>query len=384
VSSHRRSYGRLVAMSDASFFAQERYLLELYARYAATALDGATALTEAKRGHEEAEALLELARSLAAASTSEQVTSVLADAVPSLVDCDRATVWIWDEEAQELSCRASSGETSPEMFDLRLSPEESPSLAGRLADPTPAPEFHDRTSQDPLVRELLGRFGGLALIIAPIISRGEYLGALTVTVTSDPARLQPRRDLLDRLSGVVAQAASALQTALLVDTVTHQARHDGLTGLANRASFTERMDEALRVARESGEPVGLFFVDLDRFKDVNDERGHHAGDELLRQVAQRLLATVRSDDTVARLGGDEFAIVLSRAGTDAEIEAAARRVAEAFLEPFVVAGEALTLGASVGRAIWPEDAIEIEALMRHADAEMYRAKRAARPHAVVG
>jgi diguanylate cyclase len=182
----------------------------------------------------------------------------------------------------------------------------------------------------------------------------------------------------------VAQAASALQTALLVDTVTHQARHDGLTGLANRASFTERMDEALRVARESGEPVGLFFVDLDRFKDVNDERGHHAGDELLRQVAQRLLATVRSDDTVARLGGDEFAIVLSRAGTDAEIEAAARRVAEAFLEPFVVAGEALTLGASVGRAIWPEDAIEIEALMRHADAEMYRAKRAARPRAVVG
>src|SRR5215207_7772017 len=339
VSSHRRSYGRLVAMSDTSFFPQERYLLELYARYAATALDGATALVEAKRGHEEAEALLELARSLAAASTSEEVIVALAEAVPTVVDCDRATVWIWDEEARELSCRASSGETSPEMFDLRLSPQASPSLAGSLADRSPAPQFHDRSSQDPLVRELLGRFGGLALIIAPIISRGDYLGALNVTVTSDPARLQPRRDLLDRLSGVVAQAASALQTARLVDTVTHQARHDGLTGLANRATFTERMDEALTAARENGEPVGLFFVDLDRFKAVNDECGHHAG------------------DTVARLGGDEFAVVRSRAGNDAEVEAAARRVAEAFEEPFDVAGEPLMLGASVGRAIWPENAI---------------------------
>jgi diguanylate cyclase (GGDEF)-like protein len=101
-------------------------------------------------------------------------------------------------------------------------------------------------------------------------------------------------------------------------------------------------------------------------------------------VAGRLLATVRAGDTVARLGGDEFAIVLSGAGSQAVVDAAAERVSHAFNEPFEVAGERLRLRASVGRAMWPEDANEIEALMRHADAEMYREKRAARARAAEG
>jgi diguanylate cyclase (GGDEF)-like protein len=116
---------------------------------------------------------------------------------------------------------------------------------------------------------------------------------------------------------------------------------------------------------------------------VNDERGHQAGDELLCRVAERLLGTIRAGDTVARLGGDEFAIVLSRVAGRTVVEAAAERVARAFDEPFEVAGERVSLKASVGRAVWPEDAAEIEALMRHADAEMYREKRAARAQAAL-
>jgi diguanylate cyclase (GGDEF)-like protein len=100
-------------------------------------------------------------------------------------------------------------------------------------------------------------------------------------------------------------------------------------------------------------------------------------------VAERLLGTIRSGDTVARLGGDEFAIVLSRVAGRAVVEAAAERVARSFDEPFEVAGQLISLKASVGRAVWPEDAPEIEALMRHADAEMYREKRAARAQAAV-
>ena len=99
---------------------------------------------------------------------------------------------------------------------------------------------------------------------------------------------------------------------------------------------------------------------------------------MLREVARRLLATVRATDTVARLGGDEFAIVLSGVEDDSIVDAAAERVQRSFDEPFMVGGESLAIGASVGRAVWPDDAAEIEALMRHADAEMYRAKRAAR------
>jgi diguanylate cyclase (GGDEF)-like protein len=378
VSSDRRSYGCLVAMGDTSFFPQERYLLELYARYAATALDGATALTEAQSAHEEARALLELARALAAATTTEEVAVRLVDAVPEVVDCDRVSVWLWDEAARELTCRASSGDADPGAYDLRISPDDTPSLAAQLEEPKPEPEFFDLESDDDLIRTQLERYGAVAALSAPIVARGEFLGSLSVSVTSEPERLRPRRDLLDRVSGVVAQAASAMQTARLVDKVTYQARHDGLTGLANRVVFTERMQSALAMADAMGEPVGLFFVDLDEFKQVNDEYGHHAGDELLREVAERLLETVRAGDTVARLGGDEFAIVLSGVADLAEVDVAADRVARAFDEPFVIGGETVTLGASVGRAMWPDDADEVEALMRHADAEMYRAKRSAR------
>jgi diguanylate cyclase (GGDEF)-like protein len=378
VSSHRRSYGRLVAMGDTSFFPQERYLLELYARYAASALDGATALDEAKRGHEEARALLELARALAAATTSDEVAQRLVEAMPEVVDCDRVSVWLWDDDARELTCRAVSGSARPDAFEERIRPEDSPNLAAQLEHPEPEPIFFDLDTEDLVVRRQMERVGGVAAISAPIVARGEFLGTLSVGVNSEPERLRPRRDLLDRLSGVVAQAASAFQTARLVDTVTYQARHDGLTGLANRAAFGERIEQALASAGATGEPVGLFFVDLDDFKGVNDGWGHHAGDDVLREVARRLLTTVRASDTVARLGGDEFAIVLSGVEDESIVDAAAERVQRSFDEPFLVGGEPIGIGASVGRAVWPEDAAELEALMRHADAEMYRAKRAAR------
>ena len=104
-----------------------------------------------------------------------------------------------------------------------------------------------------------------------------------------------------------------LENGELLDRMSHQARHDALTGLANRSFFAERFRRALDAAREDGRPLGLFFVDLDNFKNINDEFGHATGDELLRQVSTRLLGTVRALDTVARIGGDEFAIVLSQA-----------------------------------------------------------------------
>ena len=382
VKSHRRDYGRIVAMSDSSFFPQERYLLELYARYAATALDGATALAEAKRGHEEAQALLELGRALAAATTSDEVAERLVEAVPAVVDCDRVSVWVWDGEARELRCRAVSGTpAAAALAELQITPAQDPWLGELLADPKPQPAFFDRDSENDFIRGLLHRFGALALIVAPIVARDQFFGTLAVSVDSEPDRLRLGRDLSDRLSGVVAQAATAFQTARLLAEVTHQATHDGLTGLANRAAFAERMEWLLANADPNGAPVGFLFVDLDSFKAINDAYGHHAGDELLQRVGDRLMGTIRSGDTVARLGGDEFGIVLAGVtGTD-EVEVAAGRIANAFAEPFEVGGRRLMLGASIGQAIWPEHAEDFEALMRHADAEMYRAKRAARNRA---
>ncbi len=249
VSSHQRDYGRLVAMSEASqFFPEEHQLWDLYARYAASALDGATALADAERRHNEARALLELARALAAAGTSAEVAVRLAEAVPAVVDCDRVGVFLWSEEAQELAFAASWGEAAVadgDFSDLRIRPSDTPLLADLTEDPEPTPIFIAQDSGDRFVRRMLQRFAALSLIAVPIVAHGHLLGLLTVAVHSRRERLDPRQDLLDRLSGVAAHAASALENGRLIDRVTHQARHDGLTGLANRAFFAERIESAL-------------------------------------------------------------------------------------------------------------------------------------------
>ncbi|HYM54452.1 MAG TPA: GGDEF domain-containing protein, partial [Solirubrobacteraceae bacterium] len=195
-----------------------------------------------------------------------------------------------------------------------------------------------------------------------------------VSVTGRPERLRPDGDLLQRLTGVAALAAPAIQNGQLVDQLHHKASHDGLTGLLNRVGFRQRIDRALaRVGAGDGQ-VGLLFVDLDEFKRVNDLHGHEAGDELIRQAAARLRAISREGDDVARLGGDEFAIILADVHQDDQVRAAERRVREAFTKPFVVNGLTLSVGASVGGGVWPDDGHTVSELVRHADAAMYEDK----------
>ncbi|MCP5157091.1 MAG: EAL domain-containing protein [Ectothiorhodospiraceae bacterium] len=156
--------------------------------------------------------------------------------------------------------------------------------------------------------------------------------------------------------------------------IRHLAYHDALTGLPNRALLADRIAQALGQASRHGRGVALAYLDLDRFKSVNDSLGHHAGDALLCEVARRLRECVRETDTVARLGGDEFVVLL--VDTD-EAEASVRVVREIFdaLEaPVIVQGQALHVGASIGVSLYPDDAPDAATLMRHADTAMYHAK----------
>ena len=158
----------------------------------------------------------------------------------------------------------------------------------------------------------------------------------------------------------------------------HLARADPLTGLANRLSFGETMAARCAARHRQDGTFAVVMVDLDRFKCVNDTLGHGTGDEVLRRIAGRLLGLVRPDDLVARLGGDEFAIVIAEAGNAAELVAVAERVVEVIARPFIVDGQVLDLGASVGIAIAPADGDAPEVLSRHADLALYRAKDAGR------
>jgi diguanylate cyclase (GGDEF)-like protein len=204
------------------------------------------------------------------------------------------------------------------------------------------------------------------------------LGVLAVSVTVRPERLRPSSDLLDRLSGVAAQATTALQNGHLLDQITHRATHDELTGLANRTQLTERCKEAVELARERSQMLTLFYIDLDRFKPVNDDLGHGIGDKLLVVVGERLKRCTRSGEIVARLGGDEFAVLMSAHASDRDADALAERLARAFRRPFAVDGRQLEVGASIGRAAFPDDASTPEDLLRVADTTMFEAKRVRR------
>ncbi|WP_192804922.1 sensor domain-containing protein [Noviherbaspirillum aerium] len=156
------------------------------------------------------------------------------------------------------------------------------------------------------------------------------------------------------------------------------ASFDSLTGLPNRRLFRDRLEHEIKKARRLDSDIALFFIDLDRFKEVNDLLGHDAGDKLLKQAAIRLRQCVRESDTVARLGGDEFTIILSELNDDGHIEQVAQKLIYAINEPFNLDGDIAYVSASIGITIYPVDGNGPEELIRNADQAMYAAKSAGR------
>jgi len=158
----------------------------------------------------------------------------------------------------------------------------------------------------------------------------------------------------------------------------HVAHHDSLTGLPNRALLHDRLQQALAKAQRSRQRVAVMFLDLDRFKSVNDSLGHAVGDELLKYVAARLTGVVRAVDTVSRLGGDEFVIVLEDAGTPDDVVQVAEKIIGALAAEVNVGGHSLRATPSIGISLFPDDGLEAFALMKSADTAMYHAKGAGR------
>lgn len=158
----------------------------------------------------------------------------------------------------------------------------------------------------------------------------------------------------------------------------YRASVDPLTGLANRSTFDERLQQVLAQAVKQQSGFALIYLDLDRFKPVNDQYGHAVGDELLVEVARRLRAAVRDTDVVARLGGDEFAVIATRAGSPARVEEIARRIVADLALPYALSVAVADVSASLGVAIFPAHGEQADALKRHADQALYEAKDAGR------
>ncbi len=206
----------------------------------------------------------------------------------------------------------------------------------------------------------------------PVTSaRGVRLGTLVIE-RPESRRVSPAlHELVDRLA---ALAALAIERDRAEQALRERALRDPLTNVANRTLLHDRLEQALRQAKRRDGEVGLFLLDLDRFKALNDNLGHAAGDAALQALAERARQALRAEDTVARIGGDEFAVVLPGLG-----RTPARHVAAQLLErvraPLTIDGRTVRLGASLGVAVYPEDGAHGQMLIERADAAMYRAKR---------
>ncbi|MFC3458245.1 MULTISPECIES: EAL domain-containing protein [Massilia] len=208
-----------------------------------------------------------------------------------------------------------------------------------------------------------------------IVCRDRLYGALGVYAPEQRTFQEQEDGFLNSLANILA---TAIEREDARNRLTYLAQYDALTGLPNRHRLAGCLEDAIAAAARCGHRAGVMFIDLDRFKSVNDMMGHSVGDELLAQASRRLQDCVGADDVVARLGGDEFAVVLPRLDALADAEATAARIVEALARPFILQGQQLFVSASVGIAGYPEDGATASALLKSADTAMYGAKNSGR------
>jgi diguanylate cyclase (GGDEF)-like protein/PAS domain S-box-containing protein len=191
-------------------------------------------------------------------------------------------------------------------------------------------------------------------------------------------KLLPHFGAQGKVLGCFAVVTDVTEHKLAQERIQRVAHHDSLTGLPNRLLFNDRLDQAISLAKRKSRQCALLYLDLDKFKPVNDALGHLAGDELLKGVAERIRHQVRQSDTVARVGGDEFVVILPEIARREEAEIVARKIVAALDAPFLLGSQlqSVCIGASIGIAVYPADARDADALVKAADAAMYSAKQA--------
>jgi diguanylate cyclase (GGDEF)-like protein len=349
---------------------QERSLLLAYADHAAAALETVSALHESRERNATLSALLTLGRSLAEVDTRHELAEYVASTTPDVVDCHVAHVLLWDPEDAILTRTASHGrsaDTRAGGLPHRLRGELLPSRMLECTGPVTV-----SSSSDPALRGVLELTGLDQALVVSLTTRSEFVGMLVAGPANRPEGWT--EVTRERLAGIAGLASTALGGLTLLDEVRHQAFHDSTTNLPNTRLFEDRITQAITTGRRTNTRHGFLFIDLDRFKMVNDGHGHKMGDDLIRAVARRLTDCVRDADTVARVGGDEFAVLVQDLREEEDAAAIARKIVSALERPFNLRGMRLTIGASVGITIFPTGMDTYETVLLRADSAMYEAK----------
>jgi diguanylate cyclase (GGDEF)-like protein len=376
VVSARRRYGVLAIGEQGGLFnSQSENTLATYGRLAAATLDAADAMDQARHQANTAQELLELSTSLSELVSPAEMAAKVARAVPVVIECDCAAVFLDEGDWQTTG-------------DINFRLEACYGFSDDVTAEINAQVYHgmpeDQVMEMGIARSSWRATGIVRTISAPIYVSGKIIGAVMAGVMAEPERLALTPRLVDRLKGLAAQASIAITNARLVEQIRFQAVHDTLTGLPNRALILDRTEQMLARARRGHIPVAALFIDLDGFKEVNDTLGHAVGDRLLQAVTARLNSIMRESDSVGRLGGDEFVILVDGSTMDAGPELVAERVLSVLRQPFELEDTLcgpLNLTASIGIAAGARSSAT--ELLRDADIALYGAKAAGKDGFVV-
>lgn len=302
----------------------------------------------------------------------DAIISHVARETQALAGADGAVVEL--VEGDEMVYRAVTGIAS-HLHGLRL--KRGSSLSGLCVANARVMKCEDSETDERVDRGACREVGLRSMLVMPLIHDGEAVGVLKVMWAAPAAFTDADTRILQYMAELIA-AAMFNAARYSQDELFRRATRDHLTGLANRALFLDRLDHDIAQAQRESRPIGVLMVDMDGLKKLNDEHGHRVGDQALKALASRLAASLRQSDTVARLGGDEFAVILSPVADRECAEIVMQRLAEIVHEPMVMNGRRLALGASIGLAMYPDDADAPAGLVEYADHAMYREKRAKR------
>ena len=353
--SGRATYGTLAVFFPPGSYitVQDERMYTAYAQHIAAALEVKRTLAGAQRDRDTATAVLDLARSLSSATSRREAVELIEAAIPITTGCDDVAVWLLDHETRVLA----RGEQ----------------VIGRST--IHAATLHELTVLDGDDASLLHNPSSDVAVAAvvPLTAGDQLIGVLSAAWRDGTTK--PGPTVLGRLQGMADQGALALQVVGLLERIHHQALHDELTGLPNRTLLKDRAEQAILSARRDDSHIGLLFVDLDRFKVINDTLGHATGDAVLRIVADRLRSSVRGSDTVARVGGDEFVVLLPTIHDEDDAVNVAERIRKGLRAPVLIGGRVVDVSCTVGVTVGDTSAGGWDDLLRAADTAMYEGKQ---------
>jgi diguanylate cyclase (GGDEF)-like protein len=311
----------------------------------------------------------EIDRVMLSRTQIDQLVEMMLTRLPQIVRVDMASITVIDPDSPEVGkvyTRSYAESDSLEIQRVALKPHEVEVLMAH-PDGVRSKQF----SGENLAACPLAAFNPQTVLSLPIVWNQRACGLLRLGYLAEPAQDEEQaaqiRDFADRLAVALSSAA---RDALLYK----QAHFDSLTQLPNRMLFIDRLSQELAHADREDAKLAVLFIDLDRFKTVNDSLGHASGDQLLQHAADRLRSCIRKSDTLARLGGDEFTVILPRLAAPRDAEVTASTMLQVLSQPFEIAGLQYFLGASIGISVFPVDGTTTEELLKNADTAMYRAK----------